>query len=55
MKQISNKELKEISEKYGERTKDPKSAFIKYEDPEQLYKLLMKDKEEKGWKFKGEN
>lgn len=54
MKRISNKELKEISEKYEERAKDPKSAFIKYEGPEQLYDLIMKHKKEQGWKFKDE-
>jgi hypothetical protein len=55
MKRITNKEQKEISEKYGERTKATQSEFIKYESPEQLYKLLMKDKKEKGWKFKDES
>ncbi|MGH0775278.1 hypothetical protein ACQVSN_27000 [Bacillus mobilis] len=52
--EISDEEHKEIEEKYGERAKDPQSAFIKYESPQQLYDLIMKDKKEKGWKFKGE-
>ncbi|HFK1691042.1 hypothetical protein P4T43_19480 [Bacillus paranthracis] len=52
MKRISNKELREISKKYRERAKDPKSAFIKYEGPEQLYDLIMKHKKEQKWKFK---
>lgn len=55
MKRISNKELKEISEKYGERAKAPQSEFIKYESPEQFLDLILKNKKEKGWKFKDEN
>lgn len=55
MKKITNKEQKEIEEKYGKRAKAPQSEFIKYESPEQLYELIMKDKKEKGWKFKDES
>ncbi|MEK4646355.1 hypothetical protein [Bacillus sp. PK30] len=55
MKRITNEENKEIEEKYGERAKAPQSEFIKYESPQQLYDLLMKDKKEKGWKFKNES
>ncbi|MBJ8108952.1 hypothetical protein JDS99_04645 [Bacillus cereus group sp. N6] len=52
--EISDEEHKELEEKYGERAKAPQSEFIKYEGPQQLYDLLMKDKKEKGWKFKNE-
>ncbi|MBJ7998240.1 hypothetical protein JDS75_27860 [Bacillus cereus] len=55
MKRITNEEQKEIEKKYEERAKAPHSEFIKYESPEQLYELLMKDKKEKGWKFKDES
>ncbi|EJR41432.1 hypothetical protein IIK_05813 [Bacillus cereus VD102] len=55
MKRITNTEHKEIEEKYGERAKDPRSAFIKYENHEQFYDLIMKHKKEKGWKFKNES
>ena len=54
MKPISNEENKEIEEKYGERAKTPFSEYIKYESPVQFYELIMKDKKEKGWKFKDE-
>ncbi|MGH0968076.1 hypothetical protein [Bacillus cereus] len=54
MKRITNKELRGISEKYGERAKSPQSEFIKYESHEQLYDLIMKHKKEKRWKFKDE-
>ncbi|MED1042496.1 MULTISPECIES: hypothetical protein [Bacillus cereus group] len=55
MKQITNKELREISEKYEERAKAPQSEFIKYESHEQFYDLIMKHKKEQGWKFKDES
>ncbi|WP_215573177.1 hypothetical protein [Bacillus mycoides] len=55
MKRITNEEQKEIEKKYEERAKAPHSEFIKYESPEQLYELLMKNKKEKGWKFKDES
>lgn len=54
MKPISDEENKEIEEKYGERAKAPLSEYIKYESPEQFYELIMKHKNEKGWKFKDE-
>ncbi|MEK4711197.1 hypothetical protein [Bacillus sp. FSL R10-2780] len=55
MKRITDKEHKEIEEKYGERAKDPQSEFIKDESHKQLFDSIMKDKKEKGWKFKDEN
>lgn len=55
MKQITDQEHKEIEEEYGERAKAPQSEFIKYESPEQLFDLIMKNKKEKGWKFKNES
>ncbi|HHP5665116.1 MULTISPECIES: hypothetical protein [Bacillus cereus group] len=54
MKRINNKELREISKKYGERTQAPQSEFIKYKSHEQFYDLIMKHKKEKEWKFKDE-
>ncbi|ARO21325.1 hypothetical protein OB985_05340 [Bacillus cereus] len=47
-------EQKEISEKYAERANTPKSEFIKSNNPEQLFDLIMQNKKEKGWKFKDE-
>ncbi|MGP1910664.1 hypothetical protein ACTSEZ_21235 [Metabacillus sp. JX24] len=55
MKPISDEENKEIEEKYAERAKTPLNEYIKYEGPEQLWDLIMKNKKEKGWKFKDEN
>lgn len=52
--EISDEEHKEIEEKYGERAKAPQSEFIKYESPEQFLDLILKNKKEKGWKFKDE-
>ncbi|MFJ8455713.1 hypothetical protein [Bacillus paramycoides] len=49
------KELKEINEKYAKRAETPKSEFIKCTNHEQLFDLIMKDKKEKGWKFKNES
>lgn len=53
-KQEMNQEEKEIYEQYKDRINAPQEEFIKYEGPEQLHKLLMEDKERKGWKFKDE-
>lgn len=51
---ISVEELKEIEEKYAERAKTPSSEFIQYRGADQFYEVIMKDKKEKGWKFKDE-
>lgn len=53
--EIDDNEHKEINEKYAKRAQTPLTDFIKYESPEQLYELIMKDKKEKGWKFKDED
>lgn len=45
----------EINKKYAERAETPKSEFIKCDNHEQLFDLIMKDKKEKGWKFKDES
>ncbi|MDF2788284.1 MAG: hypothetical protein K0S80_1382 [Neobacillus sp.] len=51
---LGEEELKELSDKYGERAKTPHEGYIKYEGPQQLLDMIMKNKEKKGWKFKDE-
>lgn len=52
--ELSKEEQKELSDKYGERAKTPSKGFIKYEGPQQLLDMILKNKEKKGWKFKDE-
>ncbi|KWZ85652.1 hypothetical protein HMPREF3213_00312 [Heyndrickxia coagulans] len=51
---ISPDEMHEINKKYGKRSKTDPSKFIEYKGIEQLKDLVLKDKAEKGWKFKDE-
>ncbi|WP_213140653.1 hypothetical protein [Neobacillus citreus] len=51
---LSEDELKELSNKFGERAKTPPDRFIKYEGLKQLLDTILKNKEKKGWKFKNE-
>jgi hypothetical protein len=53
-KKLSEEEKRQFSDKYGERAKTPSEGFIKYEGPQQLLDMILKNKEKKGWKFKDE-
>ncbi|WP_160725042.1 hypothetical protein [Bacillus sp. USDA818B3_A] len=52
--EVTEEEQIELNKLYGNRAQTPPQEFIKYKGPDQLLDMIMKNKEQKGWKFKDE-
>lgn len=51
---LSEEDMAELSENYVHRTTTPKAEWIKVTKADDVFDLVMQDKQKNGWKFKDE-